>query len=103
MKSRIAEVSPYLLIGRDPKDWPKGVGVRAVPFSEFRTIDAADLLKVHNTFCQPSLDEGFRVFWEGVRRERNRITHSVTPRSFDPKSLVTTLLTAAEALLSDIP
>jgi hypothetical protein len=46
LKGRIASISPFLLISRDPKDWPKGVDTDAVPFSEFRTLDAADLVKL---------------------------------------------------------
>jgi len=102
LKGRIASVSPFLLIPRDSRDWPKGVDTGAVPFSEFRTLDAADLIKVHNTFIAPALDEEFRSFWEEVRRDRNKIMHSVSPRSFEPATLVRALLTAATALFSDV-
>src|SRR5581483_8957747 len=84
LKGRIAGISPFLLISRDPKDWPKGVETGAVPFSEFRTIDAADLMKVHNAVSREQLGEDFRMFWDNVRRDRNKILHSVSPRSFDP-------------------
>jgi hypothetical protein len=87
LKGRIASVSPFLLISRDPKDWPKGVDTDAVPFSEFRTLDAADLLKVHNVFFAVPLDEHFRTFWDNVRRDRNKIMHSVSSKSFDPATL----------------
>lgn len=56
LKGRIALISPFLLIPRDPRDWPKGVENHGVPFSEFRMLDAADLFKVHNTFITPPLD-----------------------------------------------
>lgn len=102
LKGRIAEVSPLLLIGRDPKDWPKGVEIREVPFSEFRSVDAADLIKVHNSFCSPPLSKAFQTFWEGVRRDRNQIMHSVRQRNFDPGTLVRTILTAAESLFADV-
>jgi hypothetical protein len=101
LKGRIASVSPYLLISRDPKDWPKGVDSHEVPFSEFRTLDAADLVKVHNSFCATPLDTDFRAFWEGVRRDRNKIMHSVSPLSFEPATLLRTILVAAEALFAD--
>lgn len=101
LKGRIAAVSPYLLIGRDPKDWPRGVDTDAVPFSEFRTLDAADLMKVHNTFSATPLDDKFRVFWEGIRRDRNKIMHSISARSFDPATLVRSILIAAETLFDD--
>jgi len=102
LKGRIAAVSPYLLISRDPKDWPKGVDTQAVPFSEFRTVDAADLIKVHNSFVAPPLDQAFQNFWDGARRDRNKIMHSVAPKSFDPATLVRAILTAAETLFADI-
>jgi hypothetical protein len=101
LKGRIAAVSPYLLIGRDPKDWPRGVDTGEVPFSEFRTLDAADLMKVHNTFSMTPLNDEFRLFWEGVRRDRNKIMHSVSARSFDPSMLVRSILIAAETLFGD--
>ncbi|NDE89926.1 MAG: hypothetical protein EB059_02120 [Alphaproteobacteria bacterium] len=102
LKGRIASFSPFLLISRDPKDWPKGVDTAPVPFSEFRTLDAADLVKVHNTFAVRPLDADFQTFWEGVRRDRNKIIHSLAVKSFDPRTVVKTLLTAARALFGDI-
>ena len=102
LKGRIAAVSPYLLISRDPKDWPKGVDERAVPFSEFRTLDAADLIKVHNSFVAQPLNQAFRDFWVETRRDRNQIMHSVTSKSFDPATLVRVILTAAETLFTDV-
>lgn len=102
LKGRIASISPFLLISRDPKDWPKGVDTGAVPFSEFRTLDAADLVTVHNTFSSVPLSEQFRTFWDGVRRDRNKIMHSVSPKSFDPATLVRTIMTAAQALFADV-
>lgn len=102
LKGRIAEVSPYLLISRDPKDWPKGVDKQPVPFSDFRTLDASDLIKVHNSFIDPPLDQAFRDFWDETRRDRNKVMHSVSSKSFDPATLVRAILTAAEYLFNDI-
>jgi hypothetical protein len=81
LRGRIAAVSPYLLIVRDPRDLPKGSTQRDVPFSAFRSIDASDLVKVHNSFCSPDtrLDAAFEQFWEALRRERNIFIHSVRP------------------------
>jgi hypothetical protein len=101
LKGRIAAISPYLLIARDPKDWPKGSENGDVPFSEFRTLDAADLLKVHNTFSQEPLDEDFRVFWDQVRRDRNKVMHSVAPRTFDAATLTRSILLAVKWLFSN--
>jgi hypothetical protein len=102
LKGRIASISPFLLIARDPKHWPKGVETGSVSFSEFRTLDAADLFTVHNAFLQVPLDERFRTFWDSVRRDRNKIMHSVLPKSFDPATLVRTILNAAQALFADV-
>lgn len=101
LKARIAAVSPYLLISRDPKDWPKGVDKGPVPFSEFRTLDAADLVKVHNSFAAVPLDDEFRSFWENVRRDRNKIMHSVAAKTFEPAVLIRAVLIAAEVLFSE--
>src|SRR5947208_1683386 len=46
LKGRIAKVTPFLLIG-SPRDWPGGCATKPVPFANFRTIDAQDLVKVH--------------------------------------------------------
>lgn len=102
LKGRIASISPFLLISRDPKDWPKGADTGTVPFSEFRTLDAADLVRVHNTFSPMALNEQFRTFWDGVRRDRNKIMHSVSAKPFDPATLVHTIMTAAQALFADV-
>lgn len=102
LKGRIAAVSPYLLIARDPKDWPSGVDARAIPFSEFRTLDAADLVKVHNTFASTPLEDAFRMFWDGVRRDRNKLMHSVSLKTFEPSILIRTILMAIEALFAEI-
>lgn len=102
LKGRIADISPYLLIGRDPKDWPAGADKRPVPFSEFRTLDAADLVKVHNTFSKIPLDEEFRHFWDALRRDRNKLMHSVSTQRFNPALLIRSILTAVETLFSDV-
>lgn len=100
LKGRIAAVSPYLLISRDPKDWPGRVELHPVPFSEFRTLDAADLVKVHNTFASAPLSEEFRVFWEELRRDRNKIMHSVTAKTFAPSTIIRSILFTAHSLFS---
>lgn len=75
LKARIVEVSPYLLLVGEPRLWPSGAGRRPTSFEEFRTLDAADLVRVHNTVCDAPLDANFiRLFEEG-RRARNKIVH----------------------------
>ncbi len=79
LKGRIAEVSAFLLVARDARDYPKGSTTADVPFSAFRTLDASDLMRVHDTVCDRRLGDAFATFWDGVRRERNAIIHSVSP------------------------
>jgi hypothetical protein len=100
LKGRIAAVSPLLLIG-DPGEWPGRATTEDVSFGEFRTLDAADLVKVHNSIAAPRLDDRFKAFWEELRRERNKIMHSATPKAFDPADVVRAILTAAQALFGD--
>lgn len=101
LKARIASVSPYLLIDRNPKDWPGTPDKKDVPFSEFRTLDAADLVKVHNTFRPDTLSDDFRTFFDEVRRQRNVLMHSVPKQNFAAGTLVGHVLTAAKHLYSE--
>lgn len=102
LKGRIAAVTPYLLIG-DPKDWPNSAANGTASFGEFRTLDAVDLVKVHNSVIAPPLDDDFKAFWDQVRRDRNRIMHSAAPGTFTPAVVVKTILTAIDVLFDDIP
>jgi hypothetical protein len=77
LKGKIAHVSPYLLLGAQPRDWPSGCASKTVPFSDFRTIDAQDLIKVHNTTCSPTLSQEFSEKFEDLRRKRNAVLHSI--------------------------
>src|SRR5262245_27632570 len=56
MKSRIAAVSPFLLISGEPRGWPKGSHRHDTSFAEFRTVDAADLIRMHDTVCSTRID-----------------------------------------------
>ncbi|MGR6331002.1 hypothetical protein ACU5AX_18235 [Sphingomonas sp. XXL09] len=103
LKGRIAAVSPFLLVGRDPRDWPRGVDTGDVSFGEFHTLNAVDLVKVHNSVITPRLDQPFKDFWEQVRQDRNRIMHSTARPNFDAAAVVRTILTAVEALYGDKP
>lgn len=100
LKGRIATVSPLLLIG-DPGDWTGRAATEDVSFGEFRTLDAADLVKVHNCVIAPALDDRFKAFWDEVRRERNKIMHSASPKTLAPVDVVRAILVAAETLFGD--
>jgi len=102
LKGLIAKVSPLILIG-DPSEWSKRAGNSTISFGEFRTLDAVDLVNVHNSLIEPGFDNHFKTFWEDVRRNRNKIMHSSAPGSFDPGSLIRTILTAVKYLFNDEP
>jgi hypothetical protein len=93
LKGKIAAVSPYLLITGDPRSWPKGCDKENTPFTEFRTIDAQDLIRVYNTVSNTRLDQEFIASFEELRRIRNRIMHSVDKNfKTTPKEIVTAIL-----------
>ena len=102
LKGRIAAVSPYLLISRDPKEWPGGIDGRPVTFGKFRTLDAGDLVKVHNIVSSSRLGDRFITFWERVRVERNTLVHTASHPLIEPAYLVRSILTAAQALFSEM-
>ncbi len=101
LKGRIASISPYILIG-NPGDWPGRAAKDDVSFAEFRTIDAADLMKVHNCLVASPLGEGFRVFWDKVRTDRNKIIHSHSPSGFPPSVVIATILRAVKFLFNEM-
>lgn len=77
LKARIADVSPFLLIDGGPSQWPKGSHQSDVPFSEFRTIDAQDLIRAHDAVASQRLPDQFKTNYEKLRRFRNSIFHTV--------------------------
>ncbi|MCK1615434.1 hypothetical protein IVA96_01730 [Bradyrhizobium sp. 159] len=74
LKSSIAAVNPYLLLSRDIRDWPAS-DKKDISFADFRTIDAADLVKLHNSICADQLEASFIELFDRVRRRRNQIIH----------------------------
>jgi cytochrome c553 len=101
LKGRIAAVSPFLLISRDPSRWPAGVERKDIPFSEFQTLDAADLIKVHNTVANPALPGEYQTFFNDLRSDRNKIMHSVPRKTFSTEKIIKGLLIAVEYLFND--
>ena len=77
LKSRIIEVSPFLIFKGDPSLWPSGCDKQEISFSEFKTIDAQDLIRVHDTVVTSRLTEEFKNRYENLRRKRNTIMHTV--------------------------
>jgi hypothetical protein len=79
LKSRIIEHSPFLLISRNPKEWPRKCDRKNTPFSQFQTIEAQDLLLVHDTVAETRLPDDFKTRHGNLRRKRNVILHTVDP------------------------
>lgn len=77
LKGRIAAVSPFLLIVRDSRDSPPKARATEVDFSEFRTIDAVDLARIHDMVCAERLPPTFDTWWNALRKRRNTYMHSV--------------------------
>ncbi|MAM87511.1 MAG: hypothetical protein CME36_09425 [unclassified Hahellaceae] len=78
IKGRICEISPYLLISDSPAKWPSPYEGEAIDFSRFRTIDAQDLIRVHDTFSQAAFDAQFVNKFNELRESRNVIMHSIS-------------------------
>ncbi|MBI5551858.1 MAG: hypothetical protein HY911_10150 [Desulfobacterales bacterium] len=76
LKSKISEISPFLLISREPSQWPKNCTERDVDFSEFRTVDAQDLIKISNT-VSTKLSHEFIKQYDLARTLRNSIAHTI--------------------------
>lgn len=76
IKGRIAEVSPYLLISDAPARWPSPYEGKPVNFERFRTIDAQDLIRVHDTFTPTPFGAGFVQKFQSLRDVRNVVMHS---------------------------
>jgi hypothetical protein len=76
IKGRIVEVSPYLLISDSPTQWPSPYEGSAIDFERFRTIDAQDLIRVHDTFAHSAFDKEFIEKFHRLRVVRNVVMHS---------------------------
>ncbi len=78
IKGKIADISPFILIAGDPGKWPAPQkGCDNLKYSQFRMIDAQDLIKVHNIVSENPLSEDFRSCFDDLRKKRNSIMHSI--------------------------
>lgn len=93
LKSKISEVSPYLLISSNPQNWPRGAATKNISYSLFHTADAQDLIKIHNAFCDKRLSKEFMEEFEKLRQKRNTIMHSIDRNlSVHVSELLTTVM-----------
>jgi hypothetical protein len=102
LKSRIAAVNPFLLLSRDIRDWPAS-DKKDVSFADFRTIDSADLIKLHNSICADQLEIPFIESFDLVRRRRNQIIHlGKDKKSISVTELLEMILTCVARLAPSI-
>jgi hypothetical protein len=99
LKSRICRVSPYLLLGPHSA-WPRGCDSENTPFSDFKTIDAQDLVKVHDVTAREKLSPEFVERFTELRKRRNRLTHSLDKRAnLAAKDIFIDILAVSEELI----
>jgi hypothetical protein len=79
LKGRIVEVSPFLLL-TGPRDWPSGCSDKDTPFADFRTIEAHELIRIHDAVVSERLSDSFKSQFENIRRLRNTVFHGVDKR-----------------------
>jgi hypothetical protein len=77
LKGLIVEVSPYLLLVGGSKNWPTNAQKNNVKFSEFKTIDAQDLINTYNTVTQNRLSDDFKTQFNKLRNKRNICMHTI--------------------------
>jgi hypothetical protein len=96
LKGKISEVSPFLLLSGSIDNWPKKCDKNDTLFSEFRTTDAQDLIKIHDTVAEKKLSENFTSIFNRLRKTRNSITHTINKRLFfDGHDIVVDILNIA--------
>jgi len=76
IKGRIVAISPYLLLSDSPSRWPSPYEGKPVDFEKFRTIDAQDLIRVHDTFAPTAFAREFVDRFHRLRELRNMVMHS---------------------------
>jgi hypothetical protein len=100
LKGMIAEISPYLILAGSVNDWPRKSHVQDRSFSDFKTIDAQDLVKVHDTVAPKRLDPEFDQFFQDLRRKRNAFVHSVERKEFlVPRDILLAILQSTYYLI----
>ncbi len=86
LKARVAEISPYLLIGGAPKLSSKP---NDIDFADFRSLDAHDLPAAVNSFSRETLSDLFLQDYKEMRGLRNKVVHlGSVDRHFNPDDLL---------------
>jgi hypothetical protein len=100
LKARIVRTSPFLLIASDPGQWPRRCDKEDTPFSSFKTVDAQDLIRVHDTVIAPRLGEEFVAHYQTLRRLRNTLVHTVDKQVLlTAKDLLTAILETSHHMI----
>lgn len=100
LKARIAEVSPFLLLDRAVREWPREFASRDARYAEFRTIDAQDLIRLFNTTRPRRLDQAFSQRIEEQRKARNAFIHSVdNSQRHNPQAIWMAILDVSHHLI----
>jgi hypothetical protein len=96
IKGRIVSISPFLLISGSPiSTWPKNCTKHDICFSDFRTVDAQDLIRLHDAVYPVRFTEEFSQWFTQMRTLRNRIMHSIDHKLFiKPEVLIESILYA---------
>lgn len=101
LKGHIADTSPYLLLSGDSSSWASRSRQQEVRFSEFKTIEAQDLVRVCNTVKSDRLPDEFQTRYESLRSKRNTIMHTFDPQlRIKPKDLLIEILEVCHHLIS---
>ena len=102
LKGYIAQVSPYLLIHNPAGTLPSSSIDSEIPFAEFKTIAAQDLVKMVTAFTDKCLSEPFQAQFEELRNTRNKIMHSIGKEfSIEPAQLIEIILEVHSELFPD--
>ena len=100
VKAAIADVSPYLLIAGNAPAWPKRCNKADTQFSAFRTADAEDLIRIHDTVATSRFSTEFVQTFTQMRHIRNTVFHSVDRNlRFSDKQIIQSILIIADELL----
>jgi hypothetical protein len=59
LKGKVADVSPYLLLAEPASRGPSPYDGRDITFSDFKMIDAQDLVRLHDTVQASEISGGF--------------------------------------------
>ena len=102
LKGYVAQVSPYLLIHNPAGTLPGSSIDSEIPFAEFKTIAAQDLVKMVTAFTNKRLTKSFQVRFEELRNFRNKIMHSTGKEiSIEPAQLIEIILEVHSELFPD--